>query len=155
MSPADEPGSIAYFCGPMPGALTQPTDPEAERARVRQTAKDWLERHIGFLWPGFVRHGQPDWTQLVTEPGTDPFEWQYVSANVEPSARYVLTVPGSTAKRLWPDESGFANLVLAGDWTRNGFNLGCIEAAVMSGMLAANAVSGVPASATIAGLDHE
>jgi hypothetical protein len=34
------------------------------------------------------------------------------------------------------------DLVLAGDWTRTPLNLGCVEAAVMSGLLAARAVSG-------------
>ena len=44
--------------------------------------------------------------------------------------------------RLRPDESGYENLVLAGDWTDCGMNAGCIEAAVMSGLEAANALLG-------------
>ena len=43
-----------------------------------------------------------------------------------------------------PDESGFADLYLAGDWTRNGLNVGCVEAATVSGMQAARAVTGYP-----------
>jgi uncharacterized protein with NAD-binding domain and iron-sulfur cluster len=43
---------------------------------------------------------------------------------------------------LRPDESGYDNLVLAGDWTDCGMNAGCIEAAVMSGLQAANALLG-------------
>jgi len=39
--------------------------------------------------------------------------------------------------------SGVQNLILAGDWVDNGFlNAGCIEAATMSGMQAARAISG-------------
>ena len=46
---------------------------------------------------------------------------------------------------LAADESGFEGLVLAGDWTRTGYNLGCIEAATMSGLMAARAL-GAPVS---------
>ena len=46
------------------------------------------------------------------------------------------------AYRLRSDESGYDNLVLAGDWTDNGLNAGCIEAATISGLQAANAVLG-------------
>jgi uncharacterized protein with NAD-binding domain and iron-sulfur cluster len=41
-----------------------------------------------------------------------------------------------------PDRSGFDNLFLAGDWTDSGLNAGCVEAATMSGLQAANAVLG-------------
>jgi hypothetical protein len=41
--------------------------------------------------------------------------------------------------------------VLAGDWTRNDFNIGNVEATVMSGMLASNTLSGFPAKRDIVG----
>ena len=59
--------------------------------------------------------------------------------------------PGSDAYRLRSDESGYDNLFLAGDWTDNGLNAGCIEAAVISGLQAANAVLGRSRSYRIAG----
>ena len=46
--------------------------------------------------------------------------------------------------RLWPDETGFDNLVFAGDWTRNGIDGGSFEATVASGRLASQALSGSP-----------
>ena len=49
---------------------------------------------------------------------------------------------GATRYRLRADESGYDNLFLAGDWTDSGLNAGCIEAAVLSGLQAANAVAG-------------
>ena len=55
---------------------------------------------------------------------------------------YAQSVPGSDKYRLRPDESGYDNLVLAGDWTDSGINAGCIEAAVISGLQAANALLG-------------
>ena len=54
----------------------------------------------------------------------------------------MLTPANSMADRLAADESGVDNLWLAGDWTRNGINGGCVEAAVTSGMQAARALSG-------------
>ncbi|HTM83707.1 MAG TPA: FAD-dependent oxidoreductase [Mycobacterium sp.] len=41
-----------------------------------------------------------------------------------------------------PDENGYDNVVLAGDWTDSGINAGCIEAAVLSGLQGANALLG-------------
>ena len=56
--------------------------------------------------------------------------------------QWMMRAPGSDAYRLRTDESGYDNLVLAGDWTDNGLNAGCIEAAVLSGLQAANALLG-------------
>jgi hypothetical protein len=39
---------------------------------------------------------------------------QYVRANIDPSERYVLSVPGTVHLRLESGNSGFANLFLAG-----------------------------------------
>jgi uncharacterized protein with NAD-binding domain and iron-sulfur cluster len=56
----------------------------------------------------------------------------------------VQSPPGSAAHRLRADESGYGNLFLAGDWVNCGLNAGCIEAAVLGGLEAANAVRGRP-----------
>ena len=63
------------------------------------------------------------------------------------------TFAGSTQHRLWADGSGFANLTLTGDWVRNTFDLGCIEATFMAGLQAANVLRGRPRSEGIAGWD--
>jgi hypothetical protein len=64
----------------------------------------------------------------------------YVRGNFQPSDRYVLSVPGSVRYRLDPGNTGYRNLVIAGDWTRCVINAGCVEAATISGMLAAEAI---------------
>lgn len=61
----------------------------------------------------------------------------FVTANIDEANAYVLTVPGSTKFRLWPGDTGVANLTFAGDWTRSILDAGCVEAAVVSGKLAA------------------
>ena len=99
------------------------------------------------MWPGAGSAGAFNWNVLFTEgtlEGAAGFDSQYWRANVNPSDRYVLSLPGSTAYRLAPDASGFDNLFLAGDWVKNGLDFGCIESAVMGGFLASRALCGAP-----------
>jgi uncharacterized protein with NAD-binding domain and iron-sulfur cluster len=73
----------------------------------------------------------------------------YTRANVSPNERYCTAPPGTTTKRMRPWESGFSNLVPAGDWTYTGINVGCFEGAMVSGALASHALIGAPALASI------
>jgi uncharacterized protein with NAD-binding domain and iron-sulfur cluster len=130
-----QPRSIAYFCGPMQdGARTI--------ERGRELALDYLKRHLPTLWPTIRQ--RPIWDLLVSPNGAHGaarFDDQYYRVNIEGTERYVQSVPGSLRYRLRSDDSGFENMVLAGDWTRNGMNSGCVEAAVMSGLQAARALT--------------
>jgi uncharacterized protein with NAD-binding domain and iron-sulfur cluster len=63
----------------------------------------------------------------------------------------VQSLPGTGRHRLRADRSGWANLVLAGDWINCGLDAGCIEAAVLSGLEAANVVLGRPLTAGVLG----
>jgi uncharacterized protein with NAD-binding domain and iron-sulfur cluster len=135
---------IAYFCGVMDDrGLTQA---QAD-ARARADGLAHAREHLSTLWPGGCDGGGCFDFGLLADPegrsGEERFEAQYWRANIAGTDRYVLTPPGSIEKRLRPDESGFRNLVLAGDWTRNGICGGSVEAAVTSGKLAARAL-GVP-----------
>ena len=127
------PAALAYFCGPMTGSGLPLCD-DSEVRGVERTAHDFADRHVRVLWPNSVAPGGGfDWSLIVSK---------YSRANINPSDLYVQSQAGTTHYRLLADGSGVANLVLAGDWTSNGFNAGCIEAAVMSGIQAANAISG-------------
>jgi uncharacterized protein with NAD-binding domain and iron-sulfur cluster len=139
--------SLAYFCGTMrevPGE----TQAEAE-ARARAAGLEHLRRNATVQWPGAQTNaGAFDWRVLFDpedRDGEERLEAQYWRANIFGSERYVLTPPGSVEFRLRPSESGVANLALAGDWTRNGVCGGSVEAAVTSGKLAAQFLSGFPA----------
>lgn len=145
----DRPRTVAYFCGALDAPW--PTDQSAAaytagaRRRVLDNAVTYLDRHIGLYLPGAVTGSGFAWHLLCGvdgNRGSAALETQHVSVNIDPSDRYVLSVPGSDKYRLRPDESGYDNLVLAGDWTDCGMNAGCIEAAVMSGLQAANALLG-------------
>ncbi len=143
---SSKPASVAYFCGPMDDDPNQPpySDhgyPAQERDKVEAQAKGWIEHHAAWMWPQIVKaNGDIDWDQLVSVNGVSGealLKEQYFRANIDPSERYVLSVPKSTKYRIRSDQSGFNNLFLAGDWTYNGINAGCVEAAAMSGMRAA------------------
>jgi hypothetical protein len=74
--------------------------------------------------------------------GADRLQAQYVRANLDPSDRYVQSMPGTGRHRLAPGDTGVRSLVVAGDWTATGLDAGCLEAATRSGVLAARAVRG-------------
>lgn len=143
--------TVAYFCSalwdadpPQRGATAAAWLAE-QKALVVAQGRRFLERDIGALWPDASHpiDGSLDWNVLVAPPGVhgeDRLDHQYLRANVEPSERYVLSVPGSSRHRIRPDATGVDNLFAAGDWTDNVINAGCVEAAVISGMRAANGV---------------
>jgi uncharacterized protein with NAD-binding domain and iron-sulfur cluster len=63
-----------------------------------------------------------------------------VAASLAPSDEYVLSLPGTIAKRIHPADTGFTNLSVAGDWVKNGLDCGCVEAAVTGGIRAAKSI---------------
>jgi uncharacterized protein with NAD-binding domain and iron-sulfur cluster len=146
---AERPGAIAYFCGALDAREPERSGWSAyaseHRSRVRSNAIELVEKRLAHLLPGTAARGSFRWELLCGlngARGTDAIDSQFYVANIDPSDRYVQCAPGSDAYRLRPDESGYDNLVLAGDWTDNGLNAGCIEAATISGLQAANAVLG-------------
>jgi uncharacterized protein with NAD-binding domain and iron-sulfur cluster len=86
--------------------------------------------------------------------GEARFGAQFWRANVNPTERYVISVPGSQKYRISPLDNTYDNLTIAGDWTACGMDCGCVEAAVMSGLLAAHALSGLPSLEEIVAYDH-
>ena len=148
------PQSVQYFCGPMPHDYlklsgTDPAAPANAMAQVRATAQQWLQNYAGWVLPGASVPGsrQINWALLYADNalrGSARLDQQWLRPNIDPTERYVLSPAQSNALRLPSDNSGFSNLVLAGDWTRTSINAGCVEAAVMSGMAASRKLCGVP-----------
>jgi hypothetical protein len=133
--------TVLYLCAVLPdepdGECPAPGDEADWVRRRRQAVQDeadrFVERQAAGLLPGAV------------DPATGRYDRrvqlaQYVRGNFQPSDRYVLSVPGSLRYRLDPGQTGYDNLVVAGDWTRNVINAGCVEAATISGMTAAEAI---------------
>jgi uncharacterized protein with NAD-binding domain and iron-sulfur cluster len=165
------PGTVAYFCSaladPPEGTdLDDPGYPMVRREEVRRNAVAFLNGQIRHLWPKAVGPtGSFRW-ELLVDPGEDGetakrrlrgearFGSQFWTANVNPSDRYVLAAPGTLKYRISPLDNTYDNLTIAGDWTECGLNGGCVEAAFMSGRLAAHAIAEAPALEEIVGYDH-
>jgi uncharacterized protein with NAD-binding domain and iron-sulfur cluster len=165
----EPPRSLAYFCSVLAEPPVPPPAgagyPAARRDAVRRNAIYFLNSHIRHLWPRAVRsNGEFRWEMLCDprNPGgvsaeqadQSLFDSQFWTANVNPTDRFVLALPGSLKYRLSPLDNTYDNLTITGDWTDCGFTEGCVEAAVMSGRLAAHAIAGSPALEDIVGYDH-
>ncbi len=130
--------SLAYFCGVLDGRDGEAWEDAQKRAR--DNARAHLAERCHYIWPHLRHRGQLDWGLFTG----GSFDSVYTRANVLPAERYTLTLPGRTHLRLGAADSGCSNLYLAGDWTRNPLNLGCVEGTVMSGLACARALTGEP-----------
>jgi uncharacterized protein with NAD-binding domain and iron-sulfur cluster len=159
------PKTVAYFCNVLRDEEAPDTESASHfvarsREDVRKYCVSFLQTHVQVLWPAARREdGGFAWDYLVpaddaAAPGPTRFGSQYFTANVRPSDRYTQCLPGSTKFRISPLDRTYDNLTVAGDWTNSSLNMGCVEAAVMSGRLAAHALSGLPRLADIVGYDH-
>jgi uncharacterized protein with NAD-binding domain and iron-sulfur cluster len=134
----DPPRSLAYLCSALPD-----TDPQQAQTQVRSTLREFLDTEVAALWPGAAGADGFRWELLWDDQartGTDRLDAQYLRANLDPSDRYVQSLPGSGRFRISPGGTGVPGLVVAGDWTACGLDAGCVEAATRSGVLAAQAV---------------
>jgi uncharacterized protein with NAD-binding domain and iron-sulfur cluster len=135
--PAGAVRDLAYLVSALPDDAPSPelSDrgyPARQRDRVKQNLRDWLSRLAPPLWSG----GDRTWS------ASDEawLERQYIHAPQSLSDRYVLCLPGTFQYRLGANQSGYANLILAGDWIRTAVSAGCLEAATMAGVQAARAI---------------
>lgn len=133
------PGSLHYLCGTLGTALYarppgETGTPALALAMAERHAAAYLRDFGTVLWPGSAGLGGPE--AAVAD--------RYVRANVDPTECCPGSAAGEVPLRLKSDETGFTNLALAGCYVRTGLNSTCVEAAVMSGMMAARAISGSP-----------
>lgn len=149
-----QPGSVSYLCGNLPDVEHIPdfsdhAFPALQHERVRAMAWQWLTDNTADIWPDASTPFNPtglDWSKLFDPKNGDNasrFNAQFFRANVYPSERYVLCVPGDNAYRLKQGKTPFVNLFAAGDYVYTGI-LGSIEASVMSGMMVSRSISGYP-----------
>lgn len=149
--PANAIGGVYYLCS----ALREDAPPPGREASaypdtILRTAKKnglaWLAERAPTLW----KHAQTPTGEFDVDVLYDPnngttleqrFTAQYVNTPRNLSDRYVIPVPGSFKLRLASNGTIFGNLFLAGDWVRTSLSIGCLEAAAMSGIQAARALS--------------
>jgi len=149
-----QPKTAAYFCGAMtegPDHLPPESDhgfPAIQAAQARQDALDFINDRLWALWPSAFSPAPAHtmkWDLLAdVNGGVGParFEQQFWRANCDPSERYVLSVTGTSKYRVRCDQTGFTNFYPVGDYTQCGINAGSMEAAFISGLQAARALSG-------------
>jgi uncharacterized protein with NAD-binding domain and iron-sulfur cluster len=128
--PAGKVKNISYFCGSMQGGIpphSESQTPERALQAVTDISQNAFKKYAEAWWPQFDENCVVDY---------------FFRANIDPSERYVQSTKGSTQYRLSGYQSGFSNLYLAGDWTLNGLNAGCVEAATISGKIVGNVLSG-------------
>jgi uncharacterized protein with NAD-binding domain and iron-sulfur cluster len=143
-------GNLTYDCG----VLTEvPGETQAQAdARVLKQSFLFCDQQIAPVFPLGVRANNPnglDWSKLYCdEPanGAQRLREQYFRANIDPTERYVLSIPGTQSVRRKAQDSGFKGLVLTGTWIDTGLNISAVETATMSGLQAARAISGYPST---------
>lgn len=153
--PADNrPGAVTYVCGAYvddgPIAADDAAALDLETARVQGRAQQWCVDNMGWLYRKATTREQPyglDYNKLAVPPGlpdAKPIQrWQaqYFRANCTPTERYTLSLPGSIESRLWYDDTGFENLLVAGDWAgHDGLNAGFVDGAMWCGIEAGHAL---------------
>lgn len=168
---SSRPRAIAYFCSTLPSPSKPPEASDADyparrHSEVRANAIRFLNDQIEKLWPKAAhRKGGFRWDTLIdpneerssrksSHKGEARFGSQYWRANVNPTDRYVLSLPGTQKYRISPLDNTYDNLTVAGDWTACGLDSGCVESAVISGRLAAHAISSLPKLEDIVAYDH-
>jgi uncharacterized protein with NAD-binding domain and iron-sulfur cluster len=115
------------------------------KAKVAADLDRMLTQDMKPMWPSAFNNGATAKSDVIAK---------HVEANFDGSDRYTLSLPGSIVHRISPLDRSVENMTIAGDWTACGLDTGCVEAAVISGMLAAHAISGKPELNSIVGYDH-
>jgi len=148
--PGDPTRSVAYFCGVLSDEHLG--DSDLSGPDVQRTLQRLLQHDLRELWPAAYKR---DAEGKRTTPADLIVGESHSHANIAGSDRYSLSLPGTIADRISPLARFVENMTVAGDWTACGLDAGCVEAAVMSGMLAAYAITGTqPALESIIGYDH-
>lgn len=132
--PPGDVGTIAYLTGILNVGDWNPLveiNHTAARTTAIANSNHFLTNLAPQLWGGGTTPLPPDQSWIRD---------QYVRSNTFPSDLYVLSVTGSKGFRLSCREKHFSNVWIVGDWTRNGLDIGYVEAAVTSGLLCARSI---------------
>ena len=143
----DDARSVAYFCAALPQSEVRDLGGDAAllKARIGKDLDKMLDADLRAVWPAAFEKGSRARGLEID---------RHIEANFEGSDRYTQSLPASIRSRISPLDRSIENMTIAGDWTACGLDVGGVESAIMSGMLAAYAVSGTPDPRSIIGFDH-
>ncbi|MEP2771572.1 MAG: NAD(P)-binding protein [Fulvivirga sp.] len=149
----DKPGLLVYYTGSFldPEVVPAFDDvqyPEQQKERVMRISEQWLRDNMGWFFKQATTGEYPEGIDFdiifdFSEVATTDFaklKTQYFRANVNPTDRYTLSLPGTNKYRLKADETGFENLVITGDWIDFGVNVGYYEGAIIAGLKAGQCI---------------
>ncbi|MEM6687560.1 MAG: hypothetical protein AAF617_17415, partial [Bacteroidota bacterium] len=149
----NKPGVLIYYTGSFldPEVVPPYSDhnyPHQQKERVMRISEQWLRDKMGWFFPNATTLEYPEGMKFdviydfgknaTTDYGK--LQTQFFRANVNPTDRYTLSLPGTNKYRLKTHETGFDNLVITGDWINFGVNVGYYEGAIVSGLQAGQAI---------------
>lgn len=148
-----KPGGIQTLFGALGGMPDQypgPDDtdyPATRDALAREHAVAFCNHYVGSLWPLATANGPNgplNYELLVTLDqglkGGSRLLAQSIRANAGPVEAYTQIRKGTLRYRMRVDDTGYDNLLIAGDWVRNDYDVGSVEGAVLAGQQAAAAL---------------
>ncbi len=151
----EQPRMVAAFTNAMMDPVNMPPYShhkfnKEQKDRVRETMRQWLWDQMGWFFPNATSAAAPaglNWELLCSPQSSEAsasmrFDDQFFEAAVNPSDRYILALPNTEQYRMTPDNSGFENMVLVGDWTQFGANFGYMEGTVLSSIIAVKSLTG-------------
>lgn len=145
----DQPGVLIYYTGSfldpeVVPPFSETSYPHEQLERIMRVSEQWLRDKMGWFFPNATTLEYPEGMKLsvihdfskVAKTDYARLKTQFFRANVNPTDRYTLSLPGSNKYRLKANESGFDNLILTGDWINFGVNVGYYEGAIVAGLQA-------------------
>jgi uncharacterized protein with NAD-binding domain and iron-sulfur cluster len=152
-TPENQPSVLIYYTGSFldPEVVPPYSDhqyPHQQKERVMRISEQWLRDKMGWFFPNATTLEYPEGMKFdviydfgknaTTDYGI--LQTQFFRANVNPTDRYTLSLPGTNKYRLKAHETGFDNLVITGDWINFGVNVGYYEGAIIAGLQAGQAI---------------
>ncbi|GAA0721190.1 hypothetical protein GCM10009430_22180 [Aquimarina litoralis] len=148
-----KPGVLIYYTGSFldPEVIPPFSDhnyPHEQLERIMRISEQWLRDKMGWFFKNATTLEYPEGMKFdvihdfskIAKTDYARLKTQFFRANVNPTDRYTLSLPGSNKYRLKADESGFDNLIITGDWINFGVNVGYYEGAIVSGLQAGQVV---------------
>lgn len=143
------PGVLIYYTGSFldPEVIPPYSDenyPHEQLERIMRVSEQWLRDKMGWFFPNATTLEYPEGMRFdvihdfskAAKTDYGRLKTQFFRANVNPTDRYTLSLPGTNKYRLKANESGFENLVITGDWINFGVNVGYYEGAIIAGLQA-------------------
>ena len=118
----------------LPAAAVGDGTPARAGAEIRKITLGWLNTSSYSIWPKADNRVTFDWSALsaVERSRRKRLHWQFLRANIDPTECCVARGVGTTKYRLYPEGSGFTNLIIAGEAAHSGSNTSSVEGAVMT-----------------------